>query len=175
MPALLTGRDLYQLSTWQWLPRPQDEVFSFFADALNLERITPAFLRFRVLTRPPIAMARGTLIDYRLKLHGVPVSWRTEITAWDPPHRFCDVQMRGPYREWVHTHTFEPKDGGTMVHDVVQYRLRGPDAATRLIHQVLVGPDTRRIFEHRHTAMEDALGTHGQSRRGAVSIVRTRL
>jgi ligand-binding SRPBCC domain-containing protein len=168
-------RDVYTLSTWQWLPRAQDEVFAFFADAFNLERITPGFLRFRVLTPPPIAMAAGTLIDYRLRLHGVPVSWRTEITVWEPSHRFCDVQLRGPYREWVHMHTFEPKDGGTLVHDVVRYRLIGPDPATRVIHRVLVGPDTTRIFEHRHTAMEDALDARGQSRRGPVSIVRSRL
>lgn len=150
-------------------------MFAFFADALNLERITPAFLRFQVLTPPPIAMAPGALVDYQLRLHGIPVSWRTEIAACDPPHRFCDVQLRGPYREWVHTHTFEPQDGGTMVHDVVQYRLIGPDAATRLIHRVLVGPDTTRIFEHRHTTIEDAFSARGQSRRGPVSIVRTRL
>jgi ligand-binding SRPBCC domain-containing protein len=150
-------------------------VFAFFADAFNLERITPAFLRFRVLTPAPIAMTRGALIDYRLRLHGVPVSWRTEIAAWDPPRMFIDAQVRGPYAEWVHTHTFEPQDGGTMVYDSVRYRLIGPDVLTRAIHRLLVGPDTTRIFEHRHTAMEDAFGVPGQSRRGPVAITRARL
>lgn len=172
---MLTARDVYRLTTWQWLPRGQDEVFAFFADAFNLERITPPFLRFRVLTPAPIAMAHGTLIDYRLRLHGVPVSWRTEIAAWEPPHRFIDAQRRGPYAEWVHTHTFEPQDGGTMVRDAVRYRLRGPDGLTRLVDRLLVGPDTTRIFEYRHTAMEEAFGVSGQSRRGPVSIVRARL
>ncbi len=172
---MLTARDVYHLTTWQWLPRGQDEVFAFFADAFNLERITPPFLRFRVLTPPPIAMARGALIDYRLRLHGVPVSWRTEIAAWEPPRMFIDSQVRGPYAEWVHTHTFEPQDGGTMVRDAVQYRLIGPDIATRAIHGLLVGPDTTRIFEYRHTAMEGAFGVPGQSRKGPVSIVRARL
>ncbi len=172
---MLKPRDVYELTTWQWLPRRQDEVFAFFADAFNLERITPPFLRFRVLTPAPIPMARGTLIDYRLRLHGVPIRWRTEIAAWEPPVRFVDAQRRGPYAEWVHTHTFELQDGGTMVRDAVRYRLRGPDVATRLIEGLLVGPDTTRIFEYRHAAMDEALGVSGQGRRGPVSIVRSRL
>jgi ligand-binding SRPBCC domain-containing protein len=107
--------DVYNLRTWIWLPDPRERVFAFFADAHNLERITPPFLRFRVLNTSPIVMGPGALIDYQLRLHGVPVKWRTEITTWQPPERFCDVQLRGPYSEWVHTHTFDEHDGSTTV------------------------------------------------------------
>ena len=167
--------DVYELATWQWLPRPRPEVFAFFADARNLERITPAFLHFHLLTPSPIEIRAGTLIDYRLRMRGVPLRWQSEITAWDPPRRFADVQRRGPYRQWDHTHTFEEEDGGTMVHDRVLYRLIGPDLFTRVINSVLVAPDTRRIFAFRHAALEDCLGLQGQTRSGQVTISRRRL
>ena len=164
--------DLYELRTWLWVPRPRAEVFAFFGDATNLERITPPFLRFRVLTPPPIAMRAGALIDYRLSLHGVPLRWRTKIDAWEPPHRFVDLQLTGPYRQWIHTHTFSDKDGGTQVEDQVLYRLRGPAPFTRLVHALLVGPDTRRIFEFRHHALADAFGGSGHVHPGPVTITR---
>jgi len=164
--------DTYLLSTWLWLPRPRAEVFGFFADARNLERITPAFLKFRVLTPDPIVMRSGTLIDYRLTLHGLPLGWKTEITEWDPPIRFADVQRRGPYAEWVHTHDFEAQDDGTMVRDTVRYRLRGPGIIARAINALLVAPDTKRIFEFRHQALERELAVHGLTRVGPVTIGR---
>lgn len=167
--------DVYELATWQWLPRPRPEVFAFFADANNLERITPAFLNFHVLTPSPIEMRAGALIDYRLRLRGLPLRWRSEITIWQPPRRFADVQRRGPYRQWEHTHTFEEADGGTMVHDCVLYRLLGPDLVTRIIDSLLVAPDTRRIFEFRHQALEAGLNVSGQGRSGPVSVVRRHL
>ena len=167
--------DLYELATWQWLPRPRPEVFAFFADARNLERITPAFLHFHVLTANPLDMRAGAVIDYRLRLRGLPLRWRSEITAWDPPHRFADVQRRGPYRQWDHTHTFEDADGGTMVRDRVLYRLLGPDFLTRIINGALVAPDTKRIFEFRHRALDECVKVAGQSRSGPVSLVRRRL
>jgi ligand-binding SRPBCC domain-containing protein len=167
--------DAYELATWQWLPRPRAEVFAFFADAHNLERITPTFLNFHVLTPSPIAMRAGALIDYRLRLRGLPLRWQSEITAWEPPSRFADVQRRGPYRRWDHTHTFDEEDGGTMVRDHVLYQLIGPDVLTRVVNSLLVAPDTRRIFAFRHAALEASFGLAGQTRSGPVTIVRRRL
>ena len=113
----------YVLERAQVLPGDPEEVFGFFADAFNLEAITPPWLRFRVVTPRPIEMAEGALIEYRLALHRVPVRWLTRIEAWEPGRRFVDVQIKGPYRLWHHTHTFEPADGGTLVRDRVRYAL----------------------------------------------------
>lgn len=107
----------------QWIPRAIDEVFAFFADAGNLEAITPPWLGLRILTPGPIRIAAGTEVRYRLCWHGVPVSWTTEIRRWDPPYRFVDVQLHGPYRLWHHTRRFETGDGGTRMTDLVRYRL----------------------------------------------------
>lgn len=137
------------LEVEQWLPRPRDEVFPFFADAFNLERITPPLLRFRVASTPPIEMRQGTLIDYRLRIHGFPVRWRSEITVWEPPHRFVDEQRRGPYRQWWHEHSFEERDRGTLCRDVVRYAAPGGT----LVHRLLVEPDVRKIFEFRRAEL----------------------
>jgi ligand-binding SRPBCC domain-containing protein len=109
----------------QRLPGPPEAVFPFFADARNLEAITPPLLQFRLLTPEPIQMGVGTFLQYALRLRGVPVRWDTLIQAWDPPHRFVDVQVRGPYRLWHHTHELEPLDGGTAtrMRDTVRYAL----------------------------------------------------
>ena len=127
-----------------WLPAPRDTVFAFFANAGNLEQITPSWLRFEVTSRQPITMARGTLIDYRLRIRGLPVRWRAEITVWDPPHGFVDEQRRGPYRRWIHTHTFREERGGTRIGDQVDFSAPGG----RLVDH-LVLHDVRRIFEFR--------------------------
>jgi ligand-binding SRPBCC domain-containing protein len=137
------------LTREQPLPGKPAEAFGFFADALNLERITPAWLSFRVTTPKPIDMGAGTLIEYRLRLHGVPLRWLTRIDVWDPPHRFVDRQLRGPYRRWVHEHTFAA-DGpdGTLMRDRVEYSLPlGPLGA--IADVVLVRRDLARIFDHR--------------------------
>ena len=135
----------YTLHAEQLLPRPRDEVFSFFADARNLETLTPPWLKFAVLTPAPIQMRPGALIDYRIRVHGLPIRWRTEITEWNPPHRFVDVQLRGPYTLWHHTHTFEERDGGTLCRDDVRYRPRGG----ALVNWLFVRPDVERIFAFR--------------------------
>jgi ligand-binding SRPBCC domain-containing protein len=160
----------FVLTTWLWLPRPRDEVFAFFSSAHNLQRITPDFVGFQVLTPPPVEMRAGATIDYRLRLHGLPLRWRSKITEWDPPVCFSDIQVRGPYLEWVHTHQFEEQDGGTMVRDQVRYRLLGPALIARLVNRWLVAPDTRRIFEYRHRALLDIFGAHGTARVGAVEF-----
>lgn len=137
-----------------WLPRPRPEVFTFFADARNLEAITPPWVNFQVLTPGPITMEVGTLIDYRLRIHGFPFRWRTEITAWDPPFRFADTQLRGPYRRWVHTHIFEDSNGGTLCRDEVSYAVLGG----ALIERLFVRRDVERIFAFRQEAMHRLLG-----------------
>jgi len=128
-----------------WLPRPRREIFPFFADAHNLETITPPWLHFEVLTPNPIVMRPGTLIDYRIRIHGFPVRWRTEITAWQPPFQFVDEQLRGPYRLWHHTHAFEERDGGTLCTDRVRYYPRGG----ALLNRLFVRRDVEKIFAYR--------------------------
>lgn len=140
------------LQTSLFVPRPLQEVFAFFADAHNLQRITPPWVDFRIETPAPIAMHVGALIDYRLKVRGVPVRWRTEITDWQPPHRFVDTQLRGPYWRWVHTHRFREAPGGTVVDDDVDYAVPGG----RLVNRLLVQRDLRAIFLHRQRAILDA-------------------
>jgi len=134
-----------------WLPRPVAEIFPFFADAANLEKITPPWLSFQVQTPAPIEMRPGALIDYRLKVHGIPLTWRTEILEWDPPHSFVDVQLKGPYRLWHHTHTFAEKDGGTLCTDDVRYRPIGG----WLIDTLFVKRDVKTIFDYRRKRLSE--------------------
>lgn len=100
------------------VPHPIERAFEFYGNARNLERITPPWLGFEVTTPGPIEMGVGTLIEYRLRLHRVPVRWRTRIEVWEPPRRFVDAQVKGPYSLWEHTHTFE-EDGpeATVIRD----------------------------------------------------------
>ena len=137
----------------QRLPGTPEGVFPFFADARNLEAITPPWLGFRVVTPGPIEMAPGALIEYRLRLHGVPVRWRTTIAVWDPPRRFVDVQISGPYRLWHHTHDFEP-DGhrGTIMRDTVRYALPLGPLGT-IAHGLIVRLDLAAIFDFRQGAV----------------------
>jgi ligand-binding SRPBCC domain-containing protein len=148
---------VHVLERSQRLALPAERAFAFYADALNLEAITPPWLAFRVTTTGPIEMRPGALIDYRLRLHGIPVRWRTRIEAWEPSRRFVDVQVRGPYALWEHTHTFEP-DGphAVVIRDRVRYALPfGP--LGRLAHALFVRRDLERIFDYRRGAVADAL------------------
>lgn len=145
----------HRLERSTWIPRPIDEVFSFFADARNLERITPPELRFRILTPLPIDMRRGTMIEYRLALFGVPFGWLTEIDRWDPPHGFVDRQVSGPYRQWVHTHEFETDGHGTRMHDRVEYRL--PLGVAGLPALPMVKRELTRIFDYRESIIRGLL------------------
>jgi ligand-binding SRPBCC domain-containing protein len=135
----------FTLQTEVWLPRPRDEVFAFFADARNLDALTPPWVKFAMLTPGFIDMRAGALIEYRIRVHGIPIRWLTEITEWQPPHYFIDKQLRGPYTLWHHTHTFEECNGGTLCLDHVRYRPRGG----ALLHWLFVRRDVERIFNYR--------------------------
>ncbi len=138
----------------QLLPQPRAAIFPFFAAAENLERITPPWLHFRILTPTPVTMRRGALIDYRLRLHGLPLRWRTEIAEWGPPVRFVDSQLSGPYRLWVHTHTFTEVPGGTRCDDEIRYAVPGG----RLIDALFVRSQVERIFVHRQKTLHELFG-----------------
>jgi len=144
----------YLFEATQYLEQPREKVFAFFSDAGNLSRVTPPWLDFEILTPRPIVMAVGSRIDYRLRIHGLPIRWRTEITVWDPPFRFVDQQIRGPYRLWVHEHRFEAQESGTLMTDRVEYLPRGWILAP-LINTFFVRGDVRRIFEFRRRAFAD--------------------
>jgi ligand-binding SRPBCC domain-containing protein len=133
----------------QRLPGKPDAVFAFFADAHNLEAITPPWLSFRVTTPRPIEMRAGALIEYRLRLHRIPVAWLTRIEEWVPGERFVDEQLRGPYALWHHMHEFEPDgQGGTLMRDTVRYALPyGP--LGKVAHRLFVARDLAAIFDHR--------------------------
>jgi len=136
---------IHTLHSEVWVPRPREEVFAFFSRAENLEALTPRWLHFSILPPRPIAMKAGTRIRYQLRLHGIPLRWESEITAWEPPHRFVDEQRSGPYHRWIHEHQFLEHDGGTTVRDIVQYSVAGG----MLVHRLFVAPDLDRIFEFR--------------------------
>jgi ligand-binding SRPBCC domain-containing protein len=148
------GSSLHQLRTEILLPRPVEEVFAFFSDARNLGRITPPWLRFGIASADDLAMREGLLIDYRIRLYGIPLRWRSEITAWDPPHRFVDEQHIGPYRTWIHEHTFAAERDGTRVRDHVRYLPRGGG----LVHHWFVRPSLERVFSYRTRVLLEILG-----------------
>lgn len=144
---------IHTLHRDQILDGTPDEVFPFFADAFNLEALTPPLLRFRVITPRPIPMHPGALIQYRLRLHGIPVGWTTLIQEWTPARRFVDTQLKGPYALWHHTHEFEPLAGDrTRMTDVVRYAI-GFGPLGEIAHRLLVRRDVEAIFDHRAEAI----------------------
>jgi uncharacterized protein (TIGR01777 family) len=154
-------RDGVRQRTWeQWLPHAAERIWPFFCDANNLEDITPPFLAFRVLGMSTPAIGAGTLIDYRLRLNGIPFAWQTRIDTWDPPRRFVDLQAKGPYGLWHHTHDFVPLDGGTLMRDTVRYRLPagwlGAAAGGGKVAR-----DVERIFDYRSRRIDERFGARG--------------
>lgn len=140
------------------LDLPREEVFAFFADAGNLEAITPPELGFHIITAHPIDIRAGTLIDYRLNMRGIPIKWRTEISVWEPPFRFVDQQLRGPYSQWIHTHTFtEIEPNKTWIEDEVRYRL--PLEPLGDLAHFFVSRELDYIFDYRQEAVSRILGS----------------
>jgi ligand-binding SRPBCC domain-containing protein len=146
---------VHELAREQLVPAAAGDVFAFFSAARNLERLTPGWLRFSVLTPEPIPMEAGTVIDYRLRLHGLPLRWTSRIEAWERDRAFVDRQLRGPYRLWHHRHEFEAVAGGTVVRDRVRYALP-LGALGDLGHALLVRRDLERIFDFRRAAVARA-------------------
>ena len=134
-----------------WLPQPHSKMFAFFSDAQNLDLITPPLLHFRTITPGSGEMRPGMVMDHRLRIHGFPLRWRSKITDGDPPARFVDQQVRGPYRLWIHEPRFEERDGGTLVHDHVRYAV----PFDFLIHRCFIRPDIERIFAYREKKLRE--------------------
>lgn len=141
----------FSLKKSLWLPQPREKIFDFFSNPHNLDRITPPWLKFKVLSPPSTVIGAGTSLDYRLRLHGIPIRWRSEISVWQPPDRFVDRQIKGPYSLWVHEHTFSEQTGGTLVGDHVEYSVPGG----ALVNLLLVAPDLERIFDYRHQVLKE--------------------
>jgi len=146
-----------RLERSQLIPRPRKEVFDFFADAANLERLTPSFLRFRILSPMPIAITPGTRIDYALRLFGLPFRWRTRITEWRPGVAFVDEQESGPFAYWRHTHRFEDLGGQTVMRDLVEYA-EPWGTLGRVADKLVVRRTLERIFDFRRGAIGRIFG-----------------
>ena len=147
----------FKLEQIQIIPRPRSEVFAFFADARNLERLTPDFLGFQIITPGPIEMKPGAIIDYSLRLYGVSLKWKTRIDAFEPESRFVDNQLKGPYRYWHHLHEFEEIEQGTRMRDVVNYELPFGPLGT-VVRALFVRRSLERVFGYRHRAVTEIFG-----------------
>jgi len=152
-------RGWWRLTTSLLLPAERERVFEFFADAFQLEVITPPWLHFHVVTPRPIVMAPGLRIDYRLRIRGIPVRWQSCISVWEPSRQFVDEQVRGPYRAWHHRHTFEEVDGGTLVGDEVDYSVPGG----ALAHWLLVRGQLLEIFRYRRDKLVEIFGADSRA------------
>ena len=147
----------FRLEQAQLISAPRAKVFRFFSNAFNLERLTPPFLNFKILTPAPIDIETNTIIDYRIKLFGIPMNWRTRILRFEPEEVFIDHQERGPYTLWHHTHTFEETEDGTLMRDIVLYKIPfGPLGL--LAHSLFVRRTLERIFRYRRDALAELMG-----------------
>jgi len=144
---------IHELRRTVQLPAALSQVFPFFADPRNLEALTPPWLKFQILT-PTAQMVVGQRIDYKLRLHGLPIRWQSEITLWEPPHRFVDEQRTGPYRMWIHEHIFREEGGFTYAEDNVRYAVRGGS----LVNRLFIRGELERIFAYRAAKLIDVFG-----------------
>lgn len=146
---------MYWLESQIWLPGQIEEVFAFFSEAKNLQKITPGWLDFQVAGISTPNIEASTRIDYRLKIRGIPIRWQSEITIWEPPCRFVDRQVTGPYAHWNHEHCFEQQNGGTLCSDRVEYLPPGGPLLAPIINRLVVGQDVRKIFQYRRDRLEE--------------------
>lgn len=153
-------RAVHILEREQLIPLPLERTFAFFSRAENLEAITPPWLKFRLITKTPIEMKRGAIIEYNLRINGFPVYWRTLIAEYDPPHRFVDVQQQGPYKLWRHEHTFEAVDGGTLMRDRVEYQI-GYGILGEIARRLFVARQLRQIWDYREKRLAEILSQEG--------------
>jgi ligand-binding SRPBCC domain-containing protein len=147
----------YRIEQEQSIPQPRTEVFSFFSDAFNLQKLTPSFLNFKIIDPKPVSVKEGTLIDYRIRLFGIPMKWCTRIERFEIDEVFVDTQIRGPYRLWHHTHTFEDQGDGTIMRDIVVYRLPFGILGT-IVHALFVRRTLESIFQYRYDALAQLMG-----------------
>ncbi len=146
-----------RFSAVQFVPKSKSEVFDFFSKAENIETITPPWLNFRIIRKSTPSIEEGSLIDYQLKIHAVPIRWRTRIEEWTPSERFVDTQLKGPYKRWHHTHRFEEIPGGTLMWDEVIYQLPGGPLGS-LVGQSMVKKDVSSIFAYRKKKIFEIFG-----------------
>ena len=144
-----------------FIPASIDRVFDFFCQASNLNQITPPWLHFKILYQDSKRMERGTRIDYSIRLHGIPLTWKTQIVEWEPPHQFVDFQLKGPYKYWRHTHRFLNKNDGTLMQDIVDYVVPGKFFEP-LLHALFVKKDLERIFDYREKKFSEIFSTKAQ-------------
>ncbi len=142
---------MYEIKKSTFVSRPLEEVFEFFSKAENLQELTPDFVGFKILTPLPIEMKKGTLIDYSIKVHGMPMKWRTLISAWEPNKRFVDEQLKGPYKKWHHEHSFEAVDGGTLIKDHVTYDVW----FGFILVPLMIRKDVEKIFGYREEKIRE--------------------
>lgn len=143
---------MYNLYREQIVNKTIDEVFSFFEKPENLEVITPTWMRFKIKTPPPLIMKAGAEFDYRIDLIKIPLKWKTKIAIYDPPYKFVDVQMKGPYRKWIHTHTFETMGDKTKITDNVDYDLPA-GILGRIVHMIYIRKTLKAIFDFRESTI----------------------
>jgi ligand-binding SRPBCC domain-containing protein len=152
----------YTFQRQQWVPRPIDEVFDFFASAANLELLTPPWLKFHIVTSPPVTMAAGTLIEYRIHWHFIRMRWISEIVEWLPPTRFVDIELKGPYKMWHHTHSFVAERNGTTIRDDIRYALP-LGILGAIANRLSVRRDLERIFDYRTKRVSEKFGSAGRN------------